>query len=105
MEKNNLKNMVKGWFCGKIEPCVLNTDFEVAIKRYSAGFQEEKHVHKISTEITVIVSGKVIMNGIEYVENDIITIPPGIATDFQCITDTITCVVKDKSVMGDKYPA
>ena|ERR1019366_4552898 len=105
MHKSNLKDMVKGWFCGKIEPCVLNTDFEVAIKRYSAGFQEEKHVHKIATEITVIVSGEVEMNGIKYIKDDIIIIPPGIATDFKCITDTTTCVVKDQSVIGDKYLA
>jgi quercetin dioxygenase-like cupin family protein len=104
MKKDNLKNMVRGWFCGRIEPCVLSSDFEVAVKRYKKGDFEAKHVHKISTEITVIVSGEVEMNGIKYIENDIITIPPGAATDFLCLTDdVITCVVKSISAPEDKY--
>jgi hypothetical protein len=103
MHKSNLNDMIKGWFCGKIEPCVLSSDVEVAIKRYKKGDFEKKHVHKISTEITVIVSGKVKMNEIEYIENDIITIPPGVATDFLCLEDTVSCVVKSISAPGDKY--
>ena len=34
MKKYNLKNMIKGWFIGKFEPTLLDTDlFEVAVKR------------------------------------------------------------------------
>lgn len=103
MKKDNLKKMIKGWFCGKIDPCVLSSDVEVAIKRYKKGDFEAKHFHKISIEITVIVSGSVMMNGLQYNQDDIITILPGEASDFLCLEDTITCVVKSVSIPGDKY--
>ena len=43
------------------------------------------------------------MNSIEYSEGDIIQIDPGDSTDFEVIEDTITVVVKQPSVKGDKY--
>ncbi len=104
MEINKLKDFIKGWFIGDFEPSLLKTNsFEVAIKRYKAGESENKHHHKLATEFTVIVTGEVIMNGVTYYENDIITILPYEATDFKCITDTITVVVKTPSIKNDKY--
>jgi mannose-6-phosphate isomerase-like protein (cupin superfamily) len=104
MDKTNLKDFTKGWIVGNFNPTLLDTnDFEVAIKRYNAGDYENKHHHKIATEITVIVEGEVEMNGIKYVKDDIITIQPNEATDFKCITDVITVVVKTPSANDDKY--
>ena len=59
----------------------------------------------MAREITLIASGRATMNGIEYVAGDIVEIPPGEATDFRAIEDTVTMVVKVPSVAGDKYPA
>jgi mannose-6-phosphate isomerase-like protein (cupin superfamily) len=104
ISKNDLTNFTKGWFIGKFEPTLLDTsDFEIAIKRYKAGDNEEFHHHKIATEYTVIVEGEVIMNNVQYKTNDIIIIPPNESTDFKCLTDVITVVVKTPSVGGDKY--
>ena len=102
--KYNLNNMIKGWFVGDFEPTVISSkDFEVGVKRYKKGDSEAKHVHKVATEITVIVEGKVKMNDIEYVKDDIIKIGPNEPTKFECLEDAITVVVKTPSVMDDKY--
>ena len=102
----NLKDMVGGWFIGDFEPSVFRTkEFEVAVKKYKAGDKESRHVHKISVEFTVIVSGKVIMNSKEYGEGEIICTIPNESSDFEALEDTVTVVVKKPSVAGDKYEA
>ncbi|XRK16268.1 quercetin dioxygenase-like cupin family protein [Elusimicrobium posterum] len=97
--------MVKGWFVGNFKPTLLNTnDAEVAVKRYNKGDYEGRHYHKIATEITVIVSGRVRMNGVEYGADDIIVIEPGESTDFECLEDnTVNTVVKIPGANNDKY--
>ena len=100
MKKGSLKDMFKGWFIGDFEPTLFNTNqFEVAIKRYNEGDYESNHVHKIATEFTVIVEGEVEMNGVKYIKDDIINE----YTDFRCLTDVVTTVVKVPCVKDDKY--
>lgn len=104
MKVSKIGDMFKGWFVGNFEPSLFKTDdVEVAVKEYKAGDKEEKHYHKVATEITVVMCGKVLMNGIEYNSGDVILIEPGEATDFEAIDDTITTVVKVPCVKGDKY--
>jgi len=104
MKLHKLKDMFRGWVVGNFEPSLFKTDdFEVAVKHYAAGDKEEKHYHKVATEITVISKGKVLMNGVEYNEGDIIVIEPNEATDFVVLEDTITTVIKTPCVKNDKY--
>lgn len=104
MRRAELRNMVKGWFVGDFSPTVLATkDVEVAIKYYSAGDYEELHHHKVATEVTAIVSGRVKMMDQEFVAGDIITLEPNDPTDFQVLEDSITVVVKLPSAAEDKY--
>jgi len=98
--------MKGGWFAGNFEPTCLKTpEFEAACKYYKAGDSEGRHVHKIAPEITLIASGRVTMNGLEFAAGDVVLIEPGESTDFQALEDTITMVVKVPSVAGDKYSA
>lgn len=104
MRTAKLEDMVRGWFVGNFEPSVQKTDqFEVAIQRYVAGDKESLHHHKVATEITVILNGRVVMFGNEYSDGDIITIAPGESTSFEALTDVTTVVVKFPCVPGDKY--
>lgn len=105
MKINNLQNMVKGWFIGNFEPSLLKTnDCEVAVKEYKKGDYEGKHFHKIATEFTVIISGRVRMNGVEYKAGDIIVMEPNEITDFECLEDgTKNVVVKIPGANNDKY--
>ena len=104
MEKHNLNEMIGGWFIGNFNPSLLKTnDVEVAVKNYKAGDEEEAHYHKIATEYTVILKGKVRMLGVEYNEGEILTIPPMESTDFLALTDVTTVVVKIPGASNDKY--
>lgn len=102
--KFDLGSMKKGWFIGPFTPTVFDTDqFECAVKRYTAGDREDSHIHRVATEYTVIVEGRVRMNGTTYERDAILEIPPGEATDFEALTDVITVVVKVPALPGDKY--
>jgi hypothetical protein len=96
--------MINGWFVGNFEPAILKSkDIEVAVKYYKKGDKELAHFHKIATEITVIVKGKVKMNGVLYKAGDIVLIEPFETTDFEALEDTITTVVKSPGAHYDKY--
>lgn len=104
MKTYKLTDMVKGWFIGPFKPTTLGLNhFEAAVKRYKAGDYESSHHHKVATEYTVIVSGEVEMNGVKYVQDDIIVIAPGESTDFRCLTDVVTTVIKYPGAENDKY--
>ncbi|MFR1908057.1 hypothetical protein [uncultured Clostridium sp.] len=104
MYTSKLNDMVKGWFVGNFSPTIYSTnDVEVAVKSYKAGEHEQEHYHKIATEVTVIVSGIVRMNGVEYKEGDIIVMEPNDVTDFYAVTDAVNTVVKIPGASNDKY--
>lgn len=105
MRTARLEDMIKGWFVGNFEPTLIKTnDVEVAVKTYRKGDYEARHYHKVATEITVIIAGKVRMNGMEYVQGDIIVMEPEDATDFECLEDgTRNVVVKWPGANDDKY--
>ncbi len=105
MKIAKLSEMTKGWFIGNFDPSLLKTnDVEVAVKAYKKGDYEGRHFHKVATEYTCIVSGRVKMNNVEYQAGDIIVMEPGEATDFECLEDgTTNVVVKCPGVSNDKY--
>lgn len=104
MRFHRLADMTKGWFVGSFEPVVLHSEAaEVAVKTYPAGTVEGRHLHKVASEVTVIVSGRARMNDATLGPGDIVLIEPGEATDFEALTDVTTVVVKTPSVAGDKY--
>lgn len=99
-----LEHMVKGWFVGSFKPAAFHTDAcEVAVKVYKEGDCEAKHFHKIATEVTVVISGRIRMCDREWCAGDIVTLKPGEITDFFALTDVTSVVVKVPSVIDDKY--
>ena len=104
MKVHQLDGMNKGWFVGNFVPTLFSTEaVEVAVKTYKKGEYEPLHHHKIATEITVITSGSVRMNGVEYFAGTIIVLEPNNASDFLAISDTTTTVVKIPGAKNDKY--
>ena len=82
MKIDNLDKMIGGWFIGNFEPSLLKTnDCEVAVKRYNKGDYEGHHYHKIATEYTVIINGRIKMNGIEYGTVNVVVKIPGANND------------------------
>jgi len=99
-----LKDMVNGWFVGNFEPSLYKTnDVEVAVKSYKAGDSEQRHYHKIASEISVVIRGSAEMNGNVRKEGDIIVMEPGEVTDFKALEDTVNVVVKIPGANNDKY--
>lgn len=104
MKVKKLADMKGGWFIGNFEPSTFKTnECEVAVKSYKKGSKECKHFHKIATEYTVIVKGKVKMFDSIFVEGDIVIVEPGDATDFEALEDSVNVVVKLPGANNDKY--
>ena len=104
MQTAKLSDMVRGWFVGNFAPTVYSTDAaEVGVKTYRKGDKEDRHYHKVATEITVILTGRVRMNDLEYGEGEILVIPPLESTDFEALEDCTTVVVKLPGASNDKY--
>ncbi len=104
MKIAKLESMIKGWFVGNFEPSLYKTnDVEVAVKSYKAGDKEAWHYHKIATEITAVLEGRVRMGSGEYRAGDIVVLDPGEGTDFEVLEDALTVVVKIPGANNDKY--
>lgn len=104
MRKAILKEMKGGWFIGNFDPSLFKTNAcEVAVKQYKKGDKEGKHFHKIATEYTVIIKGRVRMFNEIYSEGDIVVVEPGDATDFEALEDSVNVVVKLPGANNDKY--
>ncbi|MFM0608133.1 hypothetical protein PQR05_26735 [Paraburkholderia sediminicola] len=104
MNSAKLDDMVKGWFVGAFAPTAFSTEnCEVAVKRYKAGEKEAAHYHKVATEVTLVLSGKVRMAGKEWGEGDIVVLEPGDVTDFEAVTDAVNVVVKTPGALNDKF--
>lgn len=104
MKTGKITEMKNGWFIGNFEPSLFKTnDVEVAVKKYKGGDYEKAHYHKLATEFTLIVSGKVKMFDKEFTEGDIVVVEPGEVTDFFSITDAVNVVVKLPGANNDKY--
>ena len=104
MKHAKLEEMFKGWFVGGFSPSAYQTDAcEVAVKSYKAGEKEEAHFHRIATEVTLVLSGKIRMAGKEWDAGDIVVLSPGEVTDFEAITDCVNVVVKTPGALNDKF--
>jgi quercetin dioxygenase-like cupin family protein len=99
-----IDDMVRGWFVGPFSPTALHTTgAEVCVKTYDAGETEARHVHKVATEVTAVVSGTVRMDGRELRAGEIAVLEPGEASDFEAVSDATVVAVKTPAVAGDKY--
>ena len=104
MKHFRLDEMTKGWFVGGFTPAAHSTGAcEVAVKTYRAGDREGAHYHKVATETTLILSGRVRMAGREWSDGDIIVLAPGEASDFLALTDAVNVVVKTPGALDDKF--
>ena len=99
-----LSNFTKGWFVGDFAPTLCRPQVvEVAVKKFRAGETEAAHFHKIATEYTVVISGRVRMFEREWKEGDVVVAEPGDKTSFTALTDAVLTVVKFPGAPHDKY--
>ena len=89
-----LEDMKSGWFIGNFQPTAYSTPhFEVNYRTHRADEEWPHHYHTSSTEINLIVSGKMVFNGVTLVEGDIFTVEPYQISDQEFVEDTtVICV-------------
>lgn len=103
MKIHKLQTMTKGWFVGDFLPSAYKANYEIGLKKYLAGDIEPRHHHRLATEFTLVVSGKICMNGVLFYEGDIVQVDLYEDVKFECVEDATTVVFKTASVSGDKY--
>ena len=104
MKKFQYKDMWRGWFIGDFEPTAFKTkNFEVGFGIHKKGDKWHKHYHKLATEITLIVKGKVRVNEKIFSKGEIFVIEPNEVVDPLFLEDTEFVVVKTISDTKDKY--
>ena len=104
MKKFRIEDMFRGWFIGDFEPTAFKTkNFEVGVVHHKKGEIWDKHYHKLATEITVILEGKVKINEEIYVKGDVFIIEPNEVVLPHFLEETRIVVVKTISDVNDKY--
>lgn len=104
IKRDQLSDMKGGWFVGAFSPAAFTTtEVEVAVQHFPAGYCAEWHHHKIATEVTLLLSGRACMAGIELKSGDILTLSPGTSSSFYALETCTTVVVKLPGALNDKY--
>jgi len=104
MKKYFLNNMKGGWFVGNFEPSAFQTNFfEVAFAKHTKGQKWDTHFHKVATEITLVVKGKIQINDEVFTTGDIFVISPNEVASPQFLEDSEVVVIKTPSDVNDKY--
>ena len=110
MPKSRMKKLrlsdagARGWFIGDFPEAVVRTrDFEVCWQENPGGARDRPHVHRIITEVQLITSGRMIINGVEFGPGDIYISEPGEEYHAEYLEDTKVVAVKFPSVPTDKY--
>ena len=100
----NIKDFTKGWLVGDFSPCLFNSkEVEVGLKHYKKGDKDENHYHKIATEYTIVVYGKVKMQNKIFTSGNILVIEPNMENSLDCLEDSCILVIKTPSLVNDKY--
>mgnify|MGYP003442867589 CR=1 FL=1 len=95
--------MKDGWFVGNFSPTAFSTNlFEVCYKTHQKGELWDTHYHEFSTEINLLISGKMTINGIELNAGDIFTIEPYYIAAPIFLEDCTLIIIKTPSIPGDK---
>lgn len=103
MQIFNINDMKGGWFVGDFEPSVFkNPFFEVAHHVHKKG-KGQLHVHKVTTELTYIVEGEMIVSGKHLKTGDMWIYEKNEIADVENLTDVSLVVVRWPSVPSDKY--
>ena len=99
-----ISDMKGGWFVGDFEPSVLRTkNFEVGYHTHKKGDDTSNHYHKDSTEINVIIKGKMIVNKKELQAGDVFVFEPYVVSEAEFLEDTELIVVRNSSNTKDKH--
>jgi hypothetical protein len=93
----------RGWFIGDFDSAVYRTkDFEITYQKNSRG-KADSHVHKLITEITLVISGRQLCNGEIFGAGEICVLEPGDNSQIEYLEETEVVTIKTPSIPSDKY--
>lgn len=103
MKIDRIENYTRGWFIGNFENTVFKTDAcEVSYKKHFAGEFWDLHYQEQITEINLLISGEMMMQGIKLVSGDIFILYPYEIADPIFLTDCEVICVKVPGITNDK---
>jgi hypothetical protein len=104
MKISKIDEYFRGWYVGNFQPSCFDTkDFEVGFLTHKKGEIWLAHLHKIATEINLLLEGEMIIQNKKLVSGDIFVIEPNEIADPIFLTDCKLIVIKTPSIPGDKY--
>jgi hypothetical protein len=93
----------RGWFIGDFDGAVHRTkDFEITYQKNPRG-KTDSHVHKLITEITLVISGRQLCNGEIFGAGEICVLQPGDNSQIEYLEETEVITIKTPSIPSDKY--
>jgi hypothetical protein len=103
MKIYRIEEFTKGWIIGDFEPNIYKTkEIEVAMKSFLPNDTEPSHFQNVATEITIVASGMIEINGTIFSEGDVILIEPGEEANFNSISASKLFCIKYPSIPSDK---
>ena len=93
----------RGWFIGDFDSAVHRTkDFEVCYQDNPRS-KPASHIHYLLTEITLIISGRALVNGEIFTAGEIHVLYPGDNSQIEYLEQTQVLTIKTPSVPNDKH--
>jgi hypothetical protein len=104
MKRFKLSNSgARGWFIGDFPEAVFHTkDFEICYQDNPRG-KTPTHIHNELTEITLVISGRALLNGEIFEAGDIHILYPGDVSQLEYLEQTQVVTIKTPSIPNDKY--
>jgi hypothetical protein len=99
----NISEYHRGWFIGDFEPSLerLKT-FEACYTSHKRDETSDPHYHTSSTEINLVISGKLLVNGKLLEEGGIFIYDKNEVSDVQFVEDTKLLIIRIPSAPNDK---
>lgn len=100
---HKVESFLRGWIIGDFTPSLLRTqDFEICIVSHKKNEKSSPHYHTSSTEINVVLSGNLEVNGSVLRKHDIFIYERNEVSNVRFISDSELCVIRVPSKPDDK---
>ena len=103
MKVSRIEDTEKGWFIGNFPKAAFESkDFEVSWRIHPAGESWDLHYQENATEINLLISGEMVLNGVRLSSGDVFILDPYEITDVKFIKECSVVCVKTPSIPDDK---
>lgn len=95
---------LNGWLVGQFSPSLVHSkEIEVGFKCIKKGTLADSHYHKLKTEYTILLSGKLRVGDTILTPPSCVVLEPHFENDHDFLEDSIILIINTPSVQGDKY--